>query len=417
MFYYAPAQIADRDYFIYGQDTDINQHLKAVLEISNPKGRFLGFIPDLKQALSSDSKQLIVSCEPESLDAFEFQADPDTKSRCVFMPIPMGDTWSYWEAAKSFSKHLNRASYNEKPLSFSKLALPGLIEFFSDKMPGAFSVSGNNFIWAETGYLNHWKNLWQENTAVVQYISDRLTDFSSKYHYKTLLNGSAPEVWDLYFSRLFHRVQYMNYVNINPGDIVINAGVHTGSEIPFLLGKTGPDGSIVSIDPLGTEFLTPYVRQFCKQYPQTLTFVDAALTNYKGEIELPVGGNQDQVIGLPSAKTAGLPVKTFPCLTLNDLIETYALPQVDYMKFDLEGGEEHVIDDIVEVCTRYRCQVALSIYHNPTHYLTLPATMMQGLSDYNYYIEHYGFMRYETILYAIPKEKDVNYQRIQLELY
>jgi len=70
----------------------------------------------------------------------------------------------------------------------------------------------------------------------------------------------------------------------------------------------------------------------------------------------------------------------------------------------LEGAEALIFNELIEIMQNERSQLALSIYHRPNEYTEFPLALMENLTDYSFYIEHYSYEKYETILYCIPKE-------------
>ena len=91
-------------------------------------------------------------------------------------------------------------------------------------------------------------------------------------------------------------------------------------------------------------------------------------------------------------------------ISLKGIYSKYNIGKATIHKYDLEGAEELIIDNLLEIMQEERSQLALSIYHRPNEYTSYPLLFMENLKDYSFYIEHYSYEKYETILFCIPKE-------------
>jgi hypothetical protein len=71
---------------------------------------------------------------------------------------------------------------------------------------------------------------------------------------------------------------------------------------------------------------------------------------------------------------------------------------------DLEGADGKTLTKSVETIQRFRPQLAISIYHFTNDFWLIPRFLFRVCQDYTFHVEVYSFERWETILYAIPKE-------------
>ena len=70
-------------------------------------------------------------------------------------------------------------------------------------------------------------------------------------------------------------------------------------------------------------------------------------------------------------------------------------------------------EDLIKICEKFRPQLAISIYHTNyekdkfklTDLVDIPLKIIQNLKDYNFFIGHYSYERWEMILYCIPQKK------------
>jgi hypothetical protein len=79
-----------------------------------------------------------------------------------------------------------------------------------------------------------------------------------------------------------------------------------------------------------------------------------------------------------------------------------------------EGAERYMSKDLIKICDKFRPQLAISIYHTNyeenkfklTDLVDIPFELIQNLKDYDFYVGHYSYERWEMILYCIPKKKN-----------
>jgi len=76
-----------------------------------------------------------------------------------------------------------------------------------------------------------------------------------------------------------------------------------------------------------------------------------------------------------------------------------------YIKLDVEGAEREVIMGSVKTIKEYKPKLAISLYHKYTDLWELPFLIEEIESSYEFYLGHHRDNWFETILYALPKNK------------
>ena len=85
---------------------------------------------------------------------------------------------------------------------------------------------------------------------------------------------------------------------------------------------------------------------------------------------------------------------------------------IDIIKADIEGAERDMLDELIDLSKKFRTQFAICIYHSNLNNFELsdtveiPLFLIDKLIDYNFYVGHYCYERWELVFYCIPKEKD-----------
>lgn len=221
-------------------------------------------------------------------------------------------------------------------------------------------------------------------------VVEMLDDEQSKDIYTLTINGKAEDNWRKYFDTAHKNFQYSDYIQISEQDIVINCGIEGGFEIQlFSLEKPK---IIYNVDPCGSSQLSPIVKKFIKNTGVNNIFIEKVL--YMND-------------GVPKE------FKSSETTTLLKIIDDYDISKINLIKSDIEGGERHMVDDLIEISEKFRPQLAISIYHSVEEegdkfalddYVDIPLKLMESLTDYKFYMHHYSYERWELILYCIPNE-------------
>ena len=74
------------------------------------------------------------------------------------------------------------------------------------------------------------------------------------------------------------------------------------------------------------------------------------------------------------------------------------------IKMDIEGAEMEALRGAENTIKREHPILAISIYHKPEDILSIPEYIMSTYDGYRFYLRHYSFSWYDTVLYAVPKE-------------
>ncbi len=76
--------------------------------------------------------------------------------------------------------------------------------------------------------------------------------------------------------------------------------------------------------------------------------------------------------------------------------------EVTFIKMDIEGAEMEALRGAEKTITRQKPRLAISVYHKMEDIWIIPQTILQYNPNYRFYLRHYSFSDYDTVLYAIP---------------
>ena len=222
------------------------------------------------------------------------------------------------------------------------------------------------------------------------FVVENLSDDNSKDDYRNFYYGNFKKNLKKFLINHINCIQYSDYISLDSNSVILNCGVRAGFEIPLYLSKNVD--KIYSIDPSGSKYLDPYVKKIIKIKNKTeMIFINKALYF----TDSVYGVNKDNL------KTT----------TLNDIIKNFNIKRIDLIKSDIEGGERIMVNELINICNKYRPQLALSIYHdnyNKNKFILddgvdIPKKLILNLKDYNFFYKHYSFDKNEAIFYAMPK--------------
>lgn len=76
--------------------------------------------------------------------------------------------------------------------------------------------------------------------------------------------------------------------------------------------------------------------------------------------------------------------------------------KITYIKMDIEGAENEALKGAERVIRGQRLKLAVSVYHRAEDIWEIPSLILRYCPDYQFYLRHYSFSDYDTVLYAIP---------------
>jgi FkbM family methyltransferase len=86
--------------------------------------------------------------------------------------------------------------------------------------------------------------------------------------------------------------------------------------------------------------------------------------------------------------------------------ETLECEGATFIKMDIEGSELKALEGAKQTILKNRPILTICIYHSNEDMLAIPEWMAKNLEDYSYYCRHHSLGGEETVLYAIPKERE-----------
>ena len=237
-------------------------------------------------------------------------------------------------------------------------------------------------------YCYHYKKTKFIKKGIREVIKN-LDDELSKKNYDILLNKNTETNWKNYFNKATNNFQYSDYIKLDENSVILNCGVENGMELKLFNGVS----EIYNIDPGKDKYLDQSVKFLLKNSKTKQYFIEYALYSNKN-IYTELEQN-----------------KKFEVKKLTDVIKEYNIKRISLIKSDIEGAERLMVDDLIQICTKYNSQLAISVYHTNNNegeelldLVNIPLKLIKALRhNYNFYFNNYSYERWEGILYCIPK--------------
>jgi len=216
-------------------------------------------------------------------------------------------------------------------------------------------------------------------------------DIPELYFYTT------PTILNLHYSGKLYRYQNKSVtVEVNGGDIVIDAGVGWGDTTIYLAAltnqKTG--GHVYAFD-----ILEEGINALSKQLElnpsiNNITTVLNALSDKDGDqVYITEPG--------PGARVVRKKTKRFVnTVTIDSFVNHHKITKVDFIKMDIEGAEAPALVGAEKTINNFKPKLAISAYHKWDDLLVIPELINSVRDDYSFYLDCTTGFGGETVLYC-----------------
>jgi FkbM family methyltransferase len=317
------------------------------------------------------------------------------------------DPTGHWDFAKALGDNLGAVFLNR---ALDKPALKALQPFLELWLGGR---AADGRLLPMPGFtVRDYAGQAAANAGAIHRILARLADDESRATYARMLFGDNEQILAGFIRKVFGPQQYMELVQLKPGDVIINCGVNTGPELAYFGTALRGEGRIYNIDPVIIWEGAVY-GPFIKRAQTPLDDRPIILGETDGQVELAIGA--DLMVQSGEVTTSDNR-RIFTSQRLDTFAYAEGLDRIDYVKMDVEGGELSILRGGMETVKRFRPKLAVAIYHQPRDFWEYPLFLMERLEGYRYYVRQYGYGRFETLLYAIPEEEGAEGPNVDIHL-
>jgi len=187
-------------------------------------------------------------------------------------------------------------------------------------------------------------------------------------------------------------------IEVSEGDVVIDGGGCHGETALYFASKAGSSGKVFSF-----EFMPENLSIFRRNME-----LNPAAAERVNLIEKPLWGRSGEKLYIkgsgPSTRVSHRALepgaKQIETLSIDDLIREKNLPKVDFIKMDIEGAELQALKGAEECIRKFRPKLAISIYHKPEDFWTIPKYIADLGMEYRFALRHFTIHKEETVLFA-----------------
>ncbi len=180
-----------------------------------------------------------------------------------------------------------------------------------------------------------------------------------------------------------------NGVSVGPttGDYALDVGGCFGDTALFFARDVGERGRVDTFDPMPKH--CEIMRDNFAMNPSLASRISLH-TFGLSDANKDTTGVRDGID--PGARIGDdLPTRTLDSLNL---------PRVDFIKMDIEGSELAALKGGEQTIRRCKPKLAISLYHRPEDFFTIPVWINSLGCGYRLFLDHYSIHHEETVLYA-----------------
>ena len=204
---------------------------------------------------------------------------------------------------------------------------------------------------------------------------------------------SANVVWTFIY-RQYHFERGGVEIKPAPGDHVIDAGGCFGDTALGFADAVGKPGHVYVFDPLPKH--CAIMRQQLTMNPTLaprISIFPLGLTDHVTDVApLAEDGTID-----PGARIV---TGAMPTTTIDEAAARSNAPHIDFIKMDIEGSELGALRGAEATIRRWRPKLAISLYHRPEDFFSIPSWIDSLGIGYRLFLDHYSIHHEETVLFA-----------------
>ena len=179
-----------------------------------------------------------------------------------------------------------------------------------------------------------------------------------------------------------------------PGDYVIDGGGYLGDTALAFAADVGPSGWVYTFDPM---------LRHCEIMREAFR-LNSHLVSHMNLFDVGLAGTDRardaahsvlQPINPGARLEEGLPTRT-----IDGLVSSNEVKKIALIKMDIEGSELGALQGAENSLRRWRPKLAISLYHRPEDFFSIPLWLDSLKCGYRFFLDHYSIHNEETVLYA-----------------
>lgn len=149
---------------------------------------------------------------------------------------------------------------------------------------------------------------------------------------------------------------YERKYQLQPGDVVLDAGAYPGDYTLFAARKVGPSGRVIAFEP-GEQNRKVLERNIAAEKLNNITIIPKGIWNENARLRMDQDGLASTVV-LSDDSDSEIEVTT-----VDEVVEALGLSRVDLLKMDIEGAEIQAIEGCRRTLENFSVNVCIASYH------------------------------------------------------
>jgi FkbM family methyltransferase len=183
---------------------------------------------------------------------------------------------------------------------------------------------------------------------------------------------------------------------INGSVRLLDLGAYTGDTIANWQRAGVKFDSVIALEPSTANFAQLIARGQVADFPPMLA-LPLAGSHATGPVSFAADGSAADAISATGASTV-------MAVAGDDLLLNWRAPT--HVKMDIEGAEPAALSGLIKTLSSARPALAVSVYHRPDHLWSIVNRLADLDLEYAFHLRCYGEQTFDTVLYAIPRERE-----------
>jgi FkbM family methyltransferase len=188
-------------------------------------------------------------------------------------------------------------------------------------------------------------------------------------------------------------------------EVVIDAGACWGETSLYFSSRVGGAGHVISFEfiPSNLEVLEQNIS-VNPELGERITVVRKPIWNEANKTLYYVDWGPGSRVSFEKLR-ADFEDTRCETTTIDQIVVELGVVRLDMIKMDIEGAELNALQGAAKSIRKFRPKLAISLYHNVQDFVTVPQFLASLGVPYKYYLEHHTIYENETVLFAIPQDR------------
>ncbi len=195
-----------------------------------------------------------------------------------------------------------------------------------------------------------------------------------------------------------HKIDNANTIKVNKDDVVLDLGGCYGDSSLYFANLAGENGKVYSFEfiPSNLEVLNRNLA-LNPILKQRIEIVDKPLWDVSGKKVFYCDLGASSKVGFEKNTEMSGQTET---LSIDDFVNKEGLNKLDFIKTDIEGAEPFAIKGAINSISKFKPNLAISIYHNMSDFTGIVKQIDELGLGYKFYLGHATTYSSETVLFC-----------------